>query len=345
MALRSLRSRLMLGAALWTLGLLAAASVLSTAVVLHHPGVQRHPTFPQVLVSAAAAHTTLLTSVAVLCMLVGFWQVKRGISPINQLRMRLAAVHEGRDRHVDGDYPSEVQPLVDDLNALLAHRDQAIARAVAKAGDLAHGLKTPLALLAQDADRAAADGHDRLASGIAEQVQRMRRQIDYHLAHARAAASGAAAGARCAAAESAAGVVRALARLHESRRLAIEVTVPADHVVRVGREDLDEMLGNLLENACKWARSRVRLSSSASNGRVRLIVEDDGPGIPPALREVVMRRGVRADEAAPGSGFGLAIVRDLVELYGGSIALATSALGGLQVVLSLPAAPAADGHG
>jgi signal transduction histidine kinase len=345
MALRSLRSRLMLGAALWTLGLLAAASVLSTAVVLHHPGVQRHPAFPQVLVSAAVAHTTLLTSVAVLCMLVGFWQVRRGLSPINQLRMRLAAVHEGRDRRVDGDYPSEVQPLVDDLNALLAHRDQAIARAVAKAGDLAHGLKTPLALLAQDADRAAADGHDRLASGIAEQVQRMRRQIDYHLAHARAAASGAAAGARCAAAESAAGVVRALARLHESRRLAIEVTVPADHVVRVGREDLDEMLGNLLENACKWARSRVRLSSSASNGRVRLIVEDDGPGIPPALREVVMRRGVRADEAAPGSGFGLAIVRDLVELYGGSIALATSALGGLQVVLSLPAAPAADGHG
>jgi signal transduction histidine kinase len=332
MPLPSLRSRLLLGAMLWTLGLFAAAMVVSTALML------RNPTYPRVLHGTAMAHGTTLTLVAVLCMVVGFWLVRRGVSPINQLRARLAAVHQGRDRRVDGKYPWEVQPLVDDLNTLLEHRDLAIARALAKAGDLAHGLKTPLALLAHDADRAAADGHTELASTIGEQVQRMRRQIDYHLAHARAAASGVASGARCAVAESAEGLARTLTRLHSSRSLEIRVEVPPEHVVRVQREDLDEMLGNLLENACKWARRQVRLSSSLSTDGVDLLVEDDGPGIAPALRDAVMQRGVRADEAAPGSGFGLAIVRDLVELYGGSIALETSSLGGLRARLTLPSA-------
>jgi signal transduction histidine kinase len=341
MPLLSLRSRLLVGAVLWTLGLFAVAMILSTAVMLHHPEYRRHPAFPQVLASAALAHTTMLTVVAVLCMLVGLWQVKKGLSPINQLRSRLVAVHAGQDRRVDGEYPSEVQPLVDDLNALIAHRDQAVARALAKAGDLAHGLKTPLALLSQDAERLGLEGHGELASAIAEQVQRMRRQIDYHLAHARAAASGSASGARCVIADSAEGLARALSRLHASRGLSIDVDVSREHVAAVQREDLDEMLGNLLENACKWTRSQVRVTASRAHGGVDVLVDDDGPGIAPALREAVTRRGVRADEAAPGSGFGLAIVCDLVELYGGSIALDTSPLGGLRARVSLPAAPGA----
>jgi signal transduction histidine kinase len=337
MPLPSLRSRLLLGALLWTLGLFATAMVVSTAVML------RNPTYPRILHGTAMAHGTMLTLLAVLCMIVGFWLVRRGVSPINQLRARLGAVHDGRDRRVEGKYPWEVQPLVDDLNALLDHRDRSIARALAKAGDLAHGLKTPLALLAHDADRAAADGHTDLASAIGEQVQRMRRQIDYHLAHARAAASGVASGARCAVAESAEGLARTLARLHSSRSLDIRVDVPADHAVRVQREDLDEMLGNLLDNACTWARRQVTLTSSPSPEGIELVIEDDGPGIAPALRDAVMQRGVRADEAASGSGLGLAIVRDLVDLYGGSIALETSSLGGLRARLTLPAA-ASDEH-
>ena len=166
----------------------------------------------------------------------------------------------------------------------------------------------------------------------------MRRQVDYHLAHARAAASGAKLGARTAVAESAAGLIRTLARLHAERPLAITADVPDAHFARVEREDLDEMLGNLLDNACKWARSHVRVSSTAAGDRLEITVDDDGPGLAPELRAAVLQRGVRADEGAPGSGFGLAIVRDLAELYGGSIALEASAMGGLRAKLTLPTA-------
>ena len=126
--------------------------------------------------------------------------------------------------------------------------------------------------------------------------------------------------------------------LHADRRIAVTVYVPPQHYVRTQREDLDEMLGNLIDNACKWAGARVEVRSSADDGHIRITVDDDGPGLAPALRESVLQRGVRADEASPGSGLGLAIVADLVELYGGSIALGQSPLGGLRATLILPAA-------
>lgn len=237
-----------------------------------------------------------------------------------------------------GHYPTEVQPLVDDLNALLAHRDQRISEALAKAGDLAHGLKTPLAVLAQESERARAAGQIELSSIIGQQVDRMRRQVDYHLAHARAAASGATPGARGRVAESAEALARTLQRLHAERGLTIERNVAPNHTIRGQREDLDEMLGNLLDNACHWANSQVAVSSVECEDRILITVDDDGPGLAPALRDMVLQRGVRADEAAPGTGLGLAIVRDLAELHGGSIALADSPLGGLQARLHLPAA-------
>jgi signal transduction histidine kinase len=167
----------------------------------------------------------------------------------------------------------------------------------------------------------------------------MRRQVDYHLAHARAAASGATPGARCAIRESVEGLSRTLRRLHADRGLAIEITVATEHEVRAQREDLDEMLGNLLDNACTWARSRVGVTSSENGTGVTIAVDDDGPGLDPSLRDAVLQRGVRADEVAPGSGLGLAIVRDLAELYGGSIALGASPLGGLRATLRLPGLP------
>jgi signal transduction histidine kinase len=259
------------------------------------------------------------------------------LSPVNRLRERLAAVHQGHDRRVEGTYPAEVQPLVNDLNALLEHREQAVKRAVARAGDLAHGLKTPLAVLSQEAERAAANGQQELAQAVSQQVERMRRQVESHLAHARAAASGATPGARCQVAESAEGLARTMLRLHADGGLAIDVRVPAAHSVRCQREDLDEMLGNLLDNACKWGRSRVSIESAAGPQSMVITVDDDGPGLDPSMREVVLQRGVRADEAAPGSGFGLAIVRDLADLYGGSITLDCSPDGGLRAQLTLPA--------
>lgn len=327
----SLRAHVLVGAALWTIGLLTVASVIGIVTLLGHP-VQHAFILRTFIVYPGSSLV-----VAAVCMLLGFWQVRKGLSALDDLRTQLAAVREGREHQIAGRYPAEVEPLVTDLNALLEHREQAVRRAVAKAGDLAHGLKTPLAVLAQEAARAAAAGDRELAASIEQQVDRMRRQVDYHLAHARAAASSATPGARCAVAESAEPLARTLLRLHADRGLSIDVHADADHVFRGQREDLDEMLGNLLDNACKWARSRVAIESSASDHIVAISVDDDGPGLDASMREAVLHRGVRADEAAPGSGLGLAIVRDLAELYGGSIALGPSPLGGLRATLQLPA--------
>jgi signal transduction histidine kinase len=330
----SLRARVLLGAVFWTTGLFVA-SMAALALVWRH--------FPEMPVLGRTgaihywvAHTGPLVVVALVFMIAGVFQVRRGLAGITQLRTRLGAVHDGHDARVEGRYVPEVQPLVDDLNELLDHREQAIRRAVAKAGDLAHGLKTPLAVLAREAERVESSGQPALAASIVQQVERMRRQVDYHLAHARAAASGAIPGARCSIRESADGLARTLLRLHADRSLSIDVRVSSSHAARVQREDLDEMLGNLLDNACTWTRTQVVVDSVETEGGVRLTVDDDGPGLPADMRQAVLVRGVRADEKASGSGLGLAIVRDLAEVYAGSVSLDDSPLGGLRAKLTLP---------
>ena len=326
MPLRSLRGRVMMGAVLWTLGLFAVITILLTL-----------STTAMRSVAIIHSHIEVSAVIAVACMAAGFALVRRALAPFDRIRRRLSQVRDGTERQLSGAYPSEVQPLVDDLNALLEHRERAVARAVSKAGDLAHGLKTPLAVLAQEAERTEAAGHHDLAATMSQQVERMRRQIDYHLAHARAAASGATPGARCSIVASVEGLSRTLLRIHESRGIAIDVNIAGDHCVRGQREDLEEMLGNLLDNACKWARSRVAIDASSNGAAVVITVDDDGPGLEASMRDVVLQRGVRADEAAPGSGLGLAIVRDLAELYGGSISLGAAPMGGLRATLQLPA--------
>ncbi|HEX7793116.1 MAG TPA: ATP-binding protein, partial [Vicinamibacterales bacterium] len=236
----------------------------------------------------------------------------------------------------EGQYPDEVTPLVDDLNGLLDDRERRVARAAARAGDLAHGLKTPLAILAQEVAHAEAAGQHDLAASIQQQVTRMQRQIDSHLAQARAAA-GVSAAARTRVGDAVSGLVRTMERLYADRALAIQANIPLDCSVRAPIEDFEEMLGNLLDNACKWTKSRVTVTASADSGRVVIAVDDDGAGLNAGMREQVLKRGVRADEAAPGSGLGLAIVRDLAEAYGGSITLEQSSLGGVSAQLRLPA--------
>ena len=334
MRLVSLKTRILLGAILWTIGLFAIAGILLNF------NRQPPPAFVErtllMRVHAAFRRPAAASLVAGLCMLFGFLLVRRGLSPINQLRSRLAAVHKGLDTRVNGAYPAEVQPLVDELNALLDERERRVARAVAKAGDLAHGLKTPLAVLAQEADRARAAGDEQLAAEMHSQIDRMRRQIDLSLAHARSVASAALPAARVSVAASGEGLAHALQRLHAEQGLRIDIDVPASHVFRGQREDLDEMLGNLLDNACKWARTRVKLTCSKDGGQIRIAVDDDGPGIEPSMREAIILRGVRADEDTPGYGLGLAIVRDLAETYGGSISLEASPMGGARSLLTLP---------
>lgn len=323
--MNSLRARVILGVLLGVGGLTGLTHFLMIAHSRGHRLVLHMGHGPEVIFAAAL-------------LVAGLLGLRSGLLPFDRLRKRLAAVHAGIERRVEGSYPSEVQPLVNDLNALLDHRDAAIRRALAKAGDLAHGLKTPLAVLNHEADRSERAGQPELAAAIRQQVEKMRRQVEHHLAHARAAGSGAAAGARCPVAESAEGLARTLLRLHAERGIAIEVEVAPAHSVRCTREDLDEMLGNVLDNACKWAKSRVVVRSSPNQSSILITVDDDGPGLEADLLERVLQRGVRADEAAPGSGFGLAIVRDLAELYGGSISLSRSAEGGLRASLLLPGA-------
>jgi len=319
----SLRASILLGAILWTVGLFAITGVFLNLVVFHH--------------STAPVLFPAMGLLAVSSMLLGFLQVRRGMSPVSQLRNRLASVHKGTDARVGGSYPAEVQPLVDDMNGLLDERELRVARAVAKAADLAHGLKTPLAVLGHEAQQARTAGHGQLAAEIELQIDRMRRQVDYHLAHARSAALSASPAARASIAISVEGLVRALLRLHAERALRIMIDAPASHLFRGPREDLDEMLGNLFDNAFKWAHTQVGLVCSRAGEQIVIVVDDDGPGIEHPMREAVMQRGIRADEAAQGSGLGLAIVRDLAEVHGGSISLEKSPMGGTRARLTLPA--------
>jgi signal transduction histidine kinase len=332
MRLVSLKARILFGASLWTIGHFMIAVIFLNLFL--NLGAQSG-LVTRVLHSTGRSRAVTAV-IAGLFMYAGFVQVRRGISSINKLRNRLAAVHRGADVRVGGAYPAEVQPVVDELNALLEDRERRVAHAVAKAGDLAHGLKTPLAVLAHEAQQVRAAGHERLAEEIDQQIDRMRRQVDYHLARARSVASSASPGARASIAASAEGIARVLQRLHAERGVLIEIDAPASHAFLGQREDLDEMLGNLLDNACKWASRRVNLICSNEGRQVVIMVDDDGPGIEPSMREAILQRGVQADEAAQGSGLGLAIVRDIAEIYSGSISLEASPMGGARARLSLP---------
>lgn len=324
--LNSIRARLFLGSLFWTAGLLFMSHMAFVLIARIRPHMR----------VTIYLHAWLL--VAVISMGVGLVILLSGLTPFRELRARLNAVREGREQRIDGVYPAEVQPLIDDLNKLLASHDEAVRRALARAADLAHGLKTPLAVLVHEADRAEDEGNADLAVAVRQQVERMRRSVEVQLAHARAAGSGATLGARASVMTSATSLARALNRLYASRGIEIDVRAHEEDVARCQPEDLDEILGNLLDNACKWAASRIVVTSSSDESGVRILVDDDGPGLPAEMRQAVLRRGVRADEAAPGSGLGLAIAADLIEIYGGSIALDVAPAGGLRVDLRLPRA-------
>lgn len=330
----SLTRRVVVGAVLWSLGLLLVASAVLAGLIEQHRASAG-------VVHAALAHTPVVATLALVLLAAGVYQVRGGLSSVGRLRARLADVRRGEQMRLDGDYPAEVQPLVDDLNALLERRDQAIRRAQDRAGDLAHGLKTPLAVIAQEVARGGRHEPGELAAILDEQIARMSRQIDYHLAHARATASSGVGGVGLATpvAEAVAMLARTLARLHAARGLTFDLEVPDGIVVRCQREDFHEMVGNLMDNACKWARTRVRVTTSESApGLITLTVEDDGAGLPVGAAPEALRRGRRLDEAVPGWGLGLAIASDLARVYGGNLTLEASPLGGVAARLQLPSA-------
>jgi len=282
--------------------------------------------FNHMLAMALGALAVGLTAAAVV-------QVVVGLRPLARLRRQLAKQDAGSSR-IDGQFPSEIQPLVDDFNQVLAMNADIVQRARTQAGNLAHAVKTPLTILANAASRDASVP----AALVEEQVAMANRQIDYHLARARAAAASGAADGRAPLQDAAAGLVRVMQRLYAQRGLQIRMQGFAGaQVFRGEPQDLQEMLGNLLDNACKWARSQVLISvEPASGARLLMHIDDDGPGIEDDARERIFLRGVRMDEQRPGSGLGLDIVRDLVGTYGGEVHASPSPLGGLRVSLSLP---------
>lgn len=294
---------------------------------------------------AATERFTRLLALALLALgavlaLAAWAQVAVGLAPLRALQDALGAVREGREPRLQGRFPIEVQPLIDDFNGVLDRNAEVVQRARSHAGNLAHALKTPLAVLGQAAEQALrADAKaEEWPKLVQEQVALSRRHIDWHLARSRMAATQRLPGQRTPLEPVVSGLLRVMQRVHAERQLSLQAaSMPETWAFGGEAQDLQEMLGNLLDNACQWARSTVRISASRQDKHLTLVIEDDGPGIAPAQREAAVARGERLDENTPGSGLGLAIVADLARLYEGQIFLDASPLGGLRVSLRLPA--------
>ena len=262
-------------------------------------------------------------------------QLQLALRPLQLLRQRLAAVRSGAAAQLQGPFPRELQPLVAEFNHVLAENASLVQRARTQAGNLAHAVHTPLAVLAN----AAAQEPGPPGTLVRGQVALARRQVDYHLARARAAAAVRATGLATPVLAPLRALLRTMQQLHGARGLAFELAPQAqDAAFRGEPQDLYELLGNLLDNAGKWARSRVVVDVQREGGLLCCTVDDDGPGIPEAQRERMFERGVRLDEQRPGAGLGLDIVRALADTYGGSVQAGPSRLGGACLRLCLPAA-------
>lgn len=259
------------------------------------------------------------------------------LAPFRKLRADLAQIHAGHSRVLSRDVPDEVRPVVDDLNRLIGFQDAAVERAQAQAGDLAHGLKTPLAVLGAMAREARDQGQDKQGKDIEEQVEAMRRHVDRALARARAGLTATLGYQSTDVANVARKTVRMLKTLPDAGALAWKVEIPNGLAFLGDDGDLTELLGNVLDNARKWAASRVDLHGQPDGDHVVLTIDDDGPGMSEEDTEHI-ERGKRWDEKTPGTGFGLAITRDLVSAYRGTLALQRSPLGGLRIIITLPRA-------
>jgi signal transduction histidine kinase len=260
-------------------------------------------------------------------------QVRIGLLPLRRVSESLARIRDGKARRLDGKFPTEIAPLASELNSLIQHSEEVVGRARTHVSNLAHFLKTPLSVLTAEAD--AEPGP--LADTVKRQVASMRRQVDHYLSRARAAGSLDVLGNRTQVAVVMKDLSRVIARIHAAAGIEIDAECSDDIYFRGERQDLEEMMGNLIDNACKWARGEVRVRCERAGGRLVLTVEDDGPGLSVEQRAQVGERGERLDESVPGSGLGLAIVRDISKLYGGFFVLDASSLGGVLARLELPA--------
>ena len=270
----------------------------------------------------------------VLLVLLGV-QLTVGLSPLKLLNRSLARLRKGETDSLEGVFPAEIQPLAENFNAVLSEQRRNVERARTLAGNLAHAVKTPLAVMMNAAENEAATLQS-LKEAIKTNGVLAQDQINWHLKRARMAAGLSAHTGPIPVRPVIDGIVSVMQRAYIDKQVSIHVAVP-EHLVFWGeREDLLEILGNVIENACKWANKRVQISFSPEVSHLALVVQDDGPGVAPEQRADILRRGVRGDERVPGSGLGLAIVSELVTLYKGELELGQSQWGGLSVRLQLP---------
>jgi signal transduction histidine kinase len=267
-------------------------------------------------------------------------QLRYGLRPLRLLQGGVAAIRRGEAEKIEGAFPQDIAPLASELNLLLAANREVVERARTQVGNLAHALKTPLSVIINEA---AAD-QGALAAKVAEQAAAMRDQLGYHLDRARAAVRAGTIGSVTDIAPAVAALQRTFAKIYQARDIAFSAEVPATLRFLGERQDLDEMIGNLMDNAGKWARREVLVEGMLDPAQAPgdrpyalLTIDDDGPGLAPELREAALRRGQRLDETKPGSGLGLSIVVDLAGLYGGTLTLEASPAGGLRARLRLPA--------
>ncbi len=267
-----------------------------------------------------------------------FIQVQVGLRPLYDLRDEIAAVRKGKASRVEKSYPVEIQPLAQQVNRLLAHNQEVVERQRTHVGNLAHALKTPISVMLAEAGTK--DGA--LPEMVRRQTKVMQGQVDHHLRRARAAARAAhGLGETTPVPEVLDELAVMIEQVFRDKDVEIDWRAPDDLAFLGERQDLQEVLGNLIENAAKFSTRRVRVSAGGNGlGQMIVVVEDDGTGLPEDQRDAVMKRGARLDESAPGSGLGLSIVDDLTRAYGGRLTLADSDMGGLKAVLELPAAQA-----
>ena len=278
--------------------------------------------------------STLITSFGVLglgLIILAALQALYGLWPLRRVRREIAQIRSGEKSRIEESFPREIEPLTEELNALLVHNEVQAEEARRHAGNLAHALKTPLTVITNAATAKSPD----LADTVCREATTMRRQVDHHLARARAIGRRSSAQARADVWPSLQAVERAVARLYENA--TVDLAGDKHASVRVERQDLDEMVGNLIENAAKYGGGRVFVTVNTTPECVEIEVEDDGKGIPEAERASIFDRGARLDTGKPGTGLGLAIVRDVAQIYGGSVQLEESEdLGGLLARLKLP---------
>src|SRR3954469_18509072 len=274
-------------------------------------------------------------------LLTTMFQVRFGLAPLKRISDSLAAIRSGKAERLQGQFPVEIEPLARETNALIDANREIVERARTHVGNLAHAIKTPLSVIVNEAGTHAADP---FAAKVMEQADVMRNQLAHHLERARIAARVSIVGTVTEVAPAIEALRRTMEKIHRDRAIIIEATADPSAKFRGERQDLEEMAGNLVDNACKWASTRVSIdvtvepaAQAGAAPSLRIIVDDDGRGLSAEERAQVSRRGQRLDESKPGSGLGLSIVNDLAALYGGSLTLSDAPIGGVRAELKLPA--------